>query len=195
MGNPSDSAEDINQIYNEVNYLAMSVDSGRMPLVYKLATDNFIQSHITKDIIYLSIAIFAAFVLIVTIIFVVKFKAKGLMAGILNVGYIALVVIAARYADIVITLNSCLAVVAVTLINLAFMYMFLKTLKEGMTHKEAFIQTFKNIYLAIVPICIIAIIFTCLGNAVVGSIGTVLFWGILIHMIYSYIVVKTAYGK
>ena len=98
MGNPSDSAEDINQIYNEVYYLAMSVDSGRMPLVYKLATDNFIQSHITKDIIYLSIAIFAAFVLIVTIIFVVKFKAKGLMAGILNVGYIALVVIAARYA-------------------------------------------------------------------------------------------------
>ena len=65
----------------------------------------------------------------------------------------------------------------------------------GLGFGIAYLKSNKNIYLSIVPICIIAIIFTCTGNAVVGSIGTVLFWGILIQLIYSFVAVKGSFVK
>ena len=170
-----------------------------MPLIdqkenlYELSSDNYIQSQITNDVVTICMIVFAALVVLISIVFVVKFKLNGLLGAILNVGYIALLVLVSRYADIVITLNSSLAFVAGTVLNTVFIYMFLNQIKNNVTAKEAFTETFKKVYLAMVPICIIAIIFTCLGNVIVGSIGTVLFWGILIQMLYGFAVIRKSY--
>ena len=139
--------------------------------------------------------VFAVAILIVSIVFIIKYKKNGLLAAVLNVGYIAVLVIVSRYSDIVITLNSSLAFLGAVILNVIFMYKYLKDIKEGKNVKEAFVETFKNIYLAIVPICIIAVIFTCLGNAVIGSIGKVLFWGLLLHIVYSFLVVRNMYAS
>lgn len=193
IGDYTDNTEDLLAIYETVSIYARTVDTGRLPLVYNLSSDNYIQSSITSDVVNICMAIFAVLVLIFSVVLVVKFKANGALGAVLNVGYIALLVLVARYADIVITLNSSLAFVAGAILNSVFMYIFLNKIKDGIVSKEAFKDTLKKVYLAIVPICIIAIIFTCLGNAVVGSIGTVLFWGILIQIVYGFVVVKNSY--
>lgn len=195
MGDATTNNEDLKTIFEDVEMFAKVVDTGRLPLIYNLSSDNYIQSQITKDVLIISVIIFSVALAIVSIIFVVKFKAKGFLGVILNIGYVALLVLVSRYFDIVITLNSSFAFVAGAVLNTVFTYMFLSKIKEGLTSKEAFKNTFKNIYLSIVPICIIAIIFTCTGNAVVGSIGTVLFWGILIQMLYGLLFVKSFNNK
>lgn len=193
MGDATTDIEDLRKIYDDVTVFAKVVDSGKLPLVYELLSDNYIQSQITNDVVTICMIVFAALVVVISIIFIVKFKLNGLLGSILNVGYIAILVLVSRYADIVITLNSSLAVVAGIVLNTMFMYIFLNNIKNNVTAKEAFAETFKKVYLAMVPICIIAIIFTCTGNVVVGSIGTVLFWGILIQMLYGFIVVRKSY--
>ena len=193
MGEATTEVQDLQKVYNDVLVFAKIVDSGRLPLVYELSSDNYIQSQITNDVVTICIAVFAALVAIISVVFIVKFKLNGLLGTVLNIGYIAILVLVSRYADIVITLNSSLAFVAGTVLNTMFMYMFLDKIKNNVTVKEAFAEVFKKVYLAIVPICIIAIIFTCTGNVVVGSIGTVLFWGILIQILYGYIVVRKSY--
>lgn len=191
MGEATTDTEDLKTIFDDVVIFAKVVDTGRLPLVYNLSSDNYIQSQITDDVLKISVIAFAAVLVIVSIVFIIKFKANGFLGAVLNVGYVALLVLVSRYFDIVITLNSSLAFVAGTALNTVFTYVFLSKLKEGITSKDAFKNTFKNIYLSIVPICIIAIIFTCTGNAVVGSIGTVLFWGILIQMLYGLSFIKS----
>ena len=193
MGNATTDVEDLQKIYEDVTTFAKVVNSGKLPLVYELSSDNYIQSQITNDVVTICMIVFAALVVLISIVFVVKFKLNGLLGAILNVGYIALLVLVSRYADIVITLNSSLAFVAGTVLNTVFIYMFLNQIKNNVTAKEAFTETFKKVYLAMVPICIIAIIFTCLGNVIVGSIGTVLFWGILIQMLYGFAVIRKSY--
>lgn len=193
MGSATTDVEDLQKMFEDVTVFAKVVDSGKLPLVYELSSDNYIQSQITNDVVTICMIVFAVLVVIISIVFVAKFKLNGLLGAILNIGYIALLVLVSRYADIVITLNSSLAFVAGTVLNTVFMYMFLNQIKDNVTAKEAFTETFKKVYLAMVPICIIAIIFTCLGNVIVGSIGTVLFWGILIQMLYGFAVVRKSY--
>ena len=46
-------------------------------------------------------------------------------------------------------------------------------------------ETLKEIYLSIVPVCIIAVIFTFMIETVISSVGMTLFWGLLIQVILS----------
>lgn len=195
LGNPTTDTEVLQEIFNYAELYETVLNSGEPVLTYALQSDHYIQSQITRDIIVIIEIIFAVAMLIISIIFIIKFKGNGVLAAILNVGYIAILVIVSRYSDIVITLNSSVAFLGAVILNIVFMYKYLKDVKAGKNVKEAFIDTFKKIYLSIIPICIIAVIFTCLGNAVVGSIGTVLFWGILVHIVYSFLVVRNMYAS
>lgn len=195
LGEPLNTSEDILVLLEQAEIYANVVDTGVLPLEYHLSSDNFIHSPITDDIKNIALIVFAAVLVVLAVLFVVKFKLNGLYASLLNVGYIALVVLALKYTSILITVPASLAIIAWVVINIVFMYMYLNRIKNDVTPKEAFKEVFKKVYVAIVPLIIIAIIFTCIGNAVVGSIGTVLFWGILIQLIYSFIAVKGSFVK
>lgn len=195
LGSQSSDTEVIREIFEYAELYETIINSGEPNLTYALQSDHFIKSQITREFVVIIEVVFAVAILIVSIVFIIKYKKNGLLAAVLNVGYIAVLVIVSRYSDIVITLNSSLAFLGAVILNVIFMYKYLKDIKEGKNVKEAFVETFKNIYLAIVPICIIAVIFTCLGNAVIGSIGKVLFWGLLLHIVYSFLVVRNMYAS
>ena len=195
IGEPLNTSEDILVLLEQAEIYATVVDTGVLPLEYHLSSDNFIHSPITDDIRNIVLIVFAAVLIVFAVLFIVKFKLNGLYASLLNVGYIALVVLVIKYTSILITIPASLAIIAGIVINMVFMYMYLNRIKNDVTSKEAFKEVFKKVYVAIVPLIIIAIIFTCIGNAVVGSIGTVLFWGILIQLIYSFVAIKGSFVK
>lgn len=180
------------QDYNEyvetaktVSMIADIINQDTMPLAYTLSSDNHIGSVVTEDVIQKVTIVFIAIILLISLYLIVKYKFEGFKSAILCIGYIGLLSIIIRYTNVIITINSLIALVSVIVINYLFNIRFLNKSKSNNDRKSVFIQTMKELYLAIVPVCIISVIFTLMSSVVISSIGMVLFWGILIQAIYD----------
>ena len=133
----------------------------------------------------IAIASFAVIVVILSIVMILKYKLNGIKVAILNVGYIAILTLALRYTNVLITINSLIAFVGVVGINVLFTFKLLENLKKSDDVKLVFTETMKELYLTIIPVAIIAVIFTFMTGAVSSSIGMVLFWGLAVQALYS----------
>ena len=65
----------------------------------------------------------------------------------------------------------------------------LNGLKNISNTKAVFGKAMKELYLTIIPVCIIAIIFTFMSGVIISSIGMVLFWGLLLQAVYNTLVI------
>ncbi len=185
LGQATEKYDDFVTAYNSTTRVAGILNSEKMPLSYKLNADNYIQSHITSETRVIAIISFAIIILIISIVMVIKYKSKGLKFAILNIGYIAIVTLVFRYTNVLITLNSLIAFVGIIGINMLFEYKLLENLNKNDDVKLVFTETMKQLYLAIIPVAIIAVIFTFMSSAVISSIGMVLFWGVAIQALCS----------
>lgn len=185
LGQPTESTDEFSEIYTSATRIASILNSEELPLVYKLNADNYIESTINDNVKIIGIISFAIIVLILSIVMVIKYKARGLKLAILNIGYIAILTIIFRYTNVLITVNSLVAFAGVVGINLLFECKLLSNLKQNDNIKAVFAETMKELYLAIIPVCIIAVIFTFMSGAIISSIGMVLFWGLAIQALYS----------
>ena len=190
IGQASQNYEEFATNYNNIIRISKMLSLEKMPLSYKLNGDNYIQSYVTDEIKLVAIVSFSIIVLIISIVMIIKHKAKGLKLAISNVGYIAILTLIFRYTNVMITFNSLIALIGV---NLLFSFKLLDNLKQSNDVKTVFVKTMKELYLAIIPVCIIAIIFTFMSGVVISSIGMVLFWGIAIQALYSAILYFLGY--
>ena len=91
------------------------------------------------------------------------------------------------HTNVIITINAIIAYLAVIVINYAFNISYLKELKNN-NKKYIFIKNMKELYLMIIPVCIIAVIFVFVPGVVISSIGMILFWGLFIQAIYNWLI-------
>lgn len=179
----------LKESYNSVNNIANIINSGKLPVKYTLASDNFIKSQITEN----NIKIFKYLVLValvfVTILFSIKFKLKGLQLGFANIGFVALYSIILRYLNVSITLPGIVTILSVIILNIAFYYILLNK------KIEEFNKEFIRFNIAIIPIIIISIVFTLSKDINPLSIGMVMFWGIVSKEVYNYVLVKNILKK
>lgn len=192
MGNSTTDYEEFNQSYESATYFANILNSGKTPNVYKLASDNFVKSQITEEMVIIAKVLFAIAILIVSVIIIVKYKYKGLLGALASIGYIAVTLLAIRYTNVTITLNSILAILGVIIVNYIFIINFLNRQKTD-SAKHSFLEAMKEINITIIPLWVVAIIFTFMTNITIGSVGMVMFWGLFVHVVYSFIVTRTLY--
>jgi len=64
----------------------------------------------------------------------------------------------------------------------------LNNLKEA--QGQAYLETLKSFYSIMFPFIVIAFVFTFFASSVVAGVGSVLFWGMLLQIIYNTIIVK-----
>lgn len=186
MGEPVSDYNQYTENLNRLSQMADIISSEKMPLVYKLNSDNYIKSSITDNMKLIAEIVFAITIIVITIYMIIKYKSKGLKSAIFNIGYMAILLLILRYTNVNITLNSLIAFVSVVAINYIFN---IKLLNKEIGCKSAFGSTMKELYLTIIPVCIIAIIFTFMSSLVISSIGMVLFWGLFVQALYNAIVV------
>lgn len=189
IGNPTTDSATINETLIGARRMANVINKEKLPIVYTLESDSIVESRITEKDMQMAFIIFAIVIFVVSVIFIVKFKGKGLVSAILGIGYIAILSLVARYTGIYITINSAIAFIGMIVLNYVFIKIFLLELKNNQNLKEAFLSTMKKYYLTIIPICIIAIIFTFASNITINSIGMILFWGLLLQVIYNAITI------
>lgn len=167
------TTEELQEYAKEATSMAALLDSGKMPIVYEVEQNKYILSEVTQDVIEKGIVVSIIVLTLAIIYLIIKYKGKGILAGISIIGYVALLLLAIRYANVEVSIAGIIEILFSTLIN----YM----LVVSMLKEEKINNAIKKYSLILIPTLVIAIAFTFANIAV----GILLFWGIVIAMLYN----------
>lgn len=189
MGEPTADYEEYYQLVEDVQEVCEIINEENLPLYYVIRNDAVLQSEFNDNAKLIALIVYIVLTLIISIYMIVKYKFEGLRQAVTSVAYVAFLTIVFRYANILITYNSIISLVCVIIINYIFALKFLKKLKQSGIRKDALKESLKELYLAIIPFAIVAVIFTFMSATVINSVGTTLFWGLLLQLLFSLITV------
>lgn len=188
IGSSKDNDEIQTYVYGGDN-LAAIIENEAMPLQYEIKGNTYVASEIgtsnIKIIVYVEIAI----ALVISLYLIIRYRVKGIMSTILSVGYVAILLLAIRYANVVLSIEGILAIALSFVVNTVFNIMLLNRIKEkNMTaeeKKQKYNEALKRYSLSIIPIVIIAVVCCLVNWDAIYSFGMVMFWGIIISIIYN----------
>ena len=191
IGGATSNTVNVNNNLAAAAELALLVNSGKYPLVYEINVNQYLSSDITKtQILYLAIVL-TIVMLVGFIVLTIKYKTKGLLSSISFIGFISLLTLLIRYTNVNISIEGIGAIILVFIINLIVNNKLLDVIKNGKNVKEAIMETYKDVFLRIIPVIIITLIFCFAGVANLSSFGMIMFWGLLLIAVYNAIVTKT----
>ena len=194
MGTATDNTT-LNTYAEQASNIAILINNGPLPLEYESNQNRFIQSDLRLEDAIVPAIILAVILVIGFIVLLVKYKKLGLFAIISYMGYVAILLLALRIFNIVITLEGICAVVVSMILNYILLAYLLNTLKkvDFVEYKSTFNKAFLSIILVLVPILIIGVVLCFAAWMPAFSFGTVLFWGILIMMLYNVSITKVLF--
>ena len=171
--------------------MATILNNGDMPLTYEMEQNKFVASDITPQMLqmvgYIGLILLAVLVLYM----IVRYRKEGFFLGIALLGYVAALLLIIRYANVMVTIDGMLAIALVTLVNFWFLVKLMKMGQEVEDAKIAFRKVVQHIAWVLIPIAVIAVVFTFAAWLPIFSFGMIIFWGILLGVVYHYILTRT----
>lgn len=163
--------------------IAVIIDNGNFPIVYTLDDNKYVMPE--ENNIINNIKIVAAIVFCLGVIyFVIRYKENGLIASFLELGFISVLLLLIRYTNTVLTMNGIVAAFIISAISYYYLATLLKELKENQNSKQVFNTNLKKTAIHLIPVLIIAIVFTLQSAIELNSFGIVLFWGLVALFVY-----------
>ena len=162
------------------------LNSGVMPLVYEQTNsvkDNSINIFNNKTVVYSVSAV----ILVAFLFLVIRLKLKGLLATAIEIGYVSLLLLALRYANVKITILGAIGIGISILINYYYTYKAFKNIDLDFIK-----DTTKKIALVLIPLYVLAIVFTFSSVGTISSLGMTLAWGMIIMYLYSLCITQIA---
>ena len=185
MGSGKDSASVENYVL-VANELKAILNSGILPIQYEIS-ENTVSPRITTENIkvaeYVVLAIFG----ISLIYLIFKLKFKGILAAVLQIGYVALLLLTLRYTNVVISLEGIVGIMVGIILNYMFIYFAFRNIEDDYIK-----DTMAKFAVRLIPIYIIAIIFTFNRLTNIASLGMTLVWGLIILYLYNLIFTQVA---
>ncbi|MBQ2917180.1 MAG: hypothetical protein IJE59_03270 [Clostridia bacterium] len=158
---------------------ATVLNSGVLPITYT-ETDYIEESKITNQQKNIAMYIALGIVAFMIVIFIIGLRTKGILASILQIGYIASLLLVLRYTNVKITFEGVCGIALASIINFVYIYKAFKNLDinfvKDITAKFA---------LKLIPIYIIAIILSFNSIANIYSLGMTLVWGSIVMYLYN----------
>lgn len=191
IGSATTSNEELTSYINQASQVAGLIDSGVMPIHYELEQNNYVSANQIGDFEKSVLGIILAFVVIVFINWIIRFRVNGIFAAISYIGGVALTALIIRYTNVSISIESIVAVIILLISNYLVLQFALKQFDKNSENKSEIIkQTYKRYASILCPVAIIAIVFTFINWLPISSVGMVLFWGIVIFALCNYIAMK-----
>ena len=169
----ADDMDTFNSDYKDCFVTQTILNNDEFPITYKLTSGSFIESDLGENFVKgLSIAgiVLLAIVIVLTI---VKDKKDGFCASIIEIGYIAILLLIIRAASVSLTLSGILTIAIMAIVNYFLLLTFMKT--EKAIDK---LEKFGNFILTIIPFIITIVVFALGKEVNTQSIGSVGIWGI-----------------
>lgn len=191
IGTPTSNTTSANNNIAIAAELEMLINAGKYPIEYELTANRYVYSSIsTEQLIYFGIAVLAITVIIL-LIFIIKYRKRGLLTSISYIGFVSLFLLILRYANVKITIEGIGGIIVVMIINLAFIKTILTRMQKMKMLDEAINYTYKNVFSKLIPVIILVIVFCLSGWANLSSFGMAMFWGLMLMSIYNILVTKT----
>ena len=191
IGNATTNATSANNSVAAASELALLINSGKYPVEYKINTNRYTYSDITKNQILYFALIVLVMIFVVLTICTVKYKTKGLLCAISFIGFIAVYSLLLRYTNTLITIEGMGAIILIIVINLILNQKVLYKVQKVDMVKEAVNNTYKEMFLKLIPVMIISVVFSFMRWSNINSFGIIMFWGLVLIAIYNIIVTKT----
>ena len=184
MNAASTDNEQINETLQTTSTIAMLLESGEMPLIYKVTLNQYVTTDISETLIRNTIITTGTILAILLVLMIVKNKLKGLLGVISYIGFVATYLLLIRYTNVAISISGAISIFIVCIINYLFSMKLLSTNKDR--YKEEYIKSI----IKMIPIFIISIVFIFMGWVPLSSFGMLLFWGIGLMSLYNILVTR-----
>lgn len=191
MGGSSKEQKTLQTYVSQASSIAIVLDTGNLPVKYQISENKYVLSDITSQDLAIVIYVLLAIAVIALIRLIIKYKKQGAIATIAYIGLISVFLILIRYANVVLSIDGIFAIAIVLVLN----YIFVNTLCSKLNKEDnkqsinkKLTETYKEIFIRIIPVCILAIVFCFINWSPISSFGMVMFWGITLIAIYNSIV-------
>ena len=191
IGSETSNNTSVNNNMAKAAEMAMLINAGKYPIEYKAQNNRFVYSDISKEQLIYFALIIAVILLVIFVVFTIKYKTKGLLASISCIGFIALLSLLLRYTNVSISIEGIGAIILVILIDLKLNQMILSKIKKMDFVNEATLSTYKDLFLKLVPIMIITLVFCFSGWSNLSGFGMIMFWGFILIAVYNVCITKT----
>lgn len=192
VGSSSTDQKTLQGYASQAQSMATVLDSGNLPIKYKVDKNQYILSDITKDNINIAFYVISAIVAIALIVLVIRYKLQGLLGAISYIGLVSLLSIILRYTNVVITIEGMFGIVVSLFLAYLFINKLLAKLKGKTLEKEtintALKETYKEFFIRIIPVAIATVVFCFSSWEPLSSLGMVVFWGITLIAVWNVIV-------
>jgi len=180
MGSASDNTT-LQQYDKIAKNEAALLNSGILSIDYD-ETDSVEEYSMPRNQLNIALYIGLAVIIAMSIIYIVKFKTKGLFATALQIGFIALLLLTIRYAsDVKITAQSICGIVLGIIFNYIYIYMAFKNIDLSFM-KDTTLKLLKWI----APVAIIAIVLSFVSPlASINGIGKSLIISVILTYLYN----------
>ena len=182
------SSDDLKMLMYQAESLAAILENDAIPLQYTVTGNMYISSQIEQNQINIMIYVGITIALIMLIILIIKYKGKGLAVSISSIGFLAVYLLVIRYANVIIALEGIFAIGIVFIVNYIFSVMLLNRIKKNV--EKSFIDALTKFSLVMVPMLIFAVVCCFSGWMPIFSFGMILFWGLIVSVIYNFIITQ-----
>ncbi len=193
VGTAATDEDTINDHAQNALNMATLLNNGEMPIEYE-GVSQYILSDITKTQLHIVEIAIIVIIALALLRLIIKYKTNGFLASIGYIGLAAILALIIRYTNVVIAIEGIFAIVIILIINYIFQNKLLakqkelKENKENETVRKAMKEIFKDFFIKMIPICIMAITFCFIKWIPISSFGMVMFWGLLLIAVYNPIV-------
>lgn len=190
IGTSTDTAQ-LQTYLQQASNIAIFLNTEAMPITYTMEVNRFVYSDITKDTIETIVTISVIVAALMAIYMVIRFRKNGIMGVITNIGFVAILLLALRLGNVILTLNGIFAIIVAAVIEYLITMMILKEYNKNVDEEIINMNLkalLKKITISIIPLVIMAITLALMPWEEIFSIGMVLFWAILIIIIYNLII-------
>lgn len=178
----------ITAIYGEAKRLENALKVGKTPIKYNVEQKT---SGIKENINYknakIILLVILAVMLILALSLVFKYGLKGLYAMLVNISFFAVLVLAIRYTDVVVTIPSLVSVVVAYILEYVILLKYLQNVKEkDYEIADEVVDTLKYTFILIIS----SITLSFSHNILLSSFAMTLFISIILLFTHNYIFVK-----
>ena len=192
VGSSTTDTKTLQGYISQASNMAVVLDTGKMPVKYEVDENKYILSDITNQELNIIEYTIAGIVLLLLIIWIVRYKLTGLLGSISYIGLSSILLLLIRYANVTLSIQGIFGIAIILILNYIFINKLLSKLKKEKLDKEMINQmikeTYKEFFITILPICIAVITFCFAGWTPISSFGMVMFWGIVLIAIYNFII-------
>lgn len=199
IGKASTSSNDISQYIKEASSIAVLLNTNSLPITYTIERNTYVMSDITQEMFLVPMIVLGVILTIGILFLMIRYGKNGFLTAISFVGYIAVLLLALRYFNVVITLEGMIGIIIAIILNYIFSVYLLHLLKNNKTEGQA--KNFKEAMLKalfiLVPVTITVVIF-CFAELLpmakwqpISSFGMTIFWGIFVSFLYHLVFTRT----